>query len=156
MFAKSIAVYIADIYTAIALLASNRWAGSILQEAADTESKVLEVPFEIVSVRRAALRELAAEWSRLRFQGKWIFTACIIVSFLLLAWEARKARAIIKSRDISYAFTNVMSQHWYSLRSYDHFCFFQQIDNSKKKKDELAFFVFFTFKGGSCPCRPPP
>lgn len=80
-------------------------------------------------------------------QGKWIFTGCIIVSFLLLLWEGRKARAIIKSRNISYAFTNVMSQNWYSLRSYDHFCFFCQIDNSKKKKDELAFFVFFTFKG---------
>ncbi|SCV72377.1 BQ2448_3914 [Microbotryum intermedium] len=130
LFIKSIAVYAADIYTAIALLASGRWSGSILQsEAAASSSKgssVLEVPFSI---------------------GKWIFTGCIIFSLLLLAWEARKSRAIIKSRDISYAFTNVMSQSWYALRSYDHFCFFCQIDNSKKKKDEFAFFVFFTFKG---------
>lgn len=37
-----------------------------------------------------------------------------------------------------------MSQNWYCLRSYDHFCFFCQIDNSKKKKDEAVFFVFFT------------
>jgi hypothetical protein len=81
--------------------------------------------------------------------GKWIFFGCIIFSFLLLLWEARKSRAIIKSRDISYAFTNVMSQNWYALRSYDHYCFFCQIDNSKKKKDEFAFFVFFTFKGTS-------
>lgn len=101
--------------------------------------------------------------------GKWVFTGCIIFSFLLLLWEARKSRAIIKSRDISYAFTNVvccrstpittrvrqlivflfsqMSQDYYSLRSYDHFCFFSQINNSKKKKDEFAFFIFFTFKG---------
>ena len=62
-------------------------------------------------------------------------------------WESRKARKIVRSRDISYAFTNVMSQNWYGLRSYDHFCFFCQIDNSKKKKDEFAFFIFFTFKG---------
>ena len=41
--------------------------------------------------------------------GKWIFFACIIVSFLLALWDARKARAIVKSRDISYAFTNVMA-----------------------------------------------
>lgn len=33
------------------------------------------------------------------------------------------------------------------MKSYDHFCFFSQINNSKKKKDEFAFFVFFTFKG---------
>lgn len=88
---------------------------------------------------------------------------------LLFLWEARKSRAIIRSRDISYAFTNVsgylcepavasahlwllasgqpcllvlpacrqvMAQNYYSLKSYDHFCFFSQIDNSKKKKDE--------------------
>ncbi|GAA5822155.1 hypothetical protein JCM5353_006251 [Sporobolomyces roseus] len=130
LFVKSIAVYVADIYTLVALLASNRWAASILQsEAAQGDgasSNVLEVPFSI---------------------GKWIFFGCIIFSFLLLLWEARKARAIVKSRDISYAFTNVMSQNWYALRSYNHFCFFCQIDNSKKKKDEFAFFIFFTFKG---------
>ncbi|GAA6017344.1 hypothetical protein JCM10207_005601 [Rhodosporidiobolus poonsookiae] len=130
MFAKSIAVYVADIYTLVALLASNRWSASILQsdaaKADKASSNVLEVPFSI---------------------GKWIFFGCIIFSFLLLLWEARKARAIIKSRDISYAFTNVMSQNWYALRSYDHYCFFCQIDNSKKRKDEFAFFVFFTFKG---------
>ncbi|BGP43940.1 Potassium transporter [Rhodotorula kratochvilovae] len=130
LFLISIAVYIADIYTLIALLASNRWSGQILQsEAAQDDSKssnVLEVPFSI---------------------GKWIFFGCIIFSFLLLLWEARKARAIVKSRDISYAFTNVMSHNWYALRSYNHFCFFSQIDNSKKKKDNFAFFVFFTFKG---------
>ncbi|KAK4046883.1 Potassium transporter [Microbotryomycetes sp. JL201] len=129
LFAKSIAVYIADIYTAVALLASNRWSATYLQAADDdgsSHSTLLQVPFKV---------------------GKWVFTGCIIFSFLLLLWEARKARAIIKSRDISYAFTNVMSQNWYSLRSYDHFCFFCQIDNSKKKKDEFAFFIFFTFKG---------
>ncbi|KAK4704430.1 hypothetical protein P7C70_g1775, partial [Phenoliferia sp. Uapishka_3] len=145
---KSFAVYIADVYTAIALLASNHWSGSVLQsQAAKEGSSVLEVPFSI---------------------GKWVFAGCIIFSFLLLLWEGRKSRAIIKSRDISYAFTNVSAQNWYSLRSYDHFCFFSQIDNSKKKKDEFvlsalgvvdckaddpcavlrfAFFIFFTFKG---------
>ncbi|GAA6063820.1 hypothetical protein JCM10212_002577 [Sporobolomyces blumeae] len=130
LFVKSIAVYIADIYTLVALLASNRWSGTILQSEAakgdGASSNVLEVPFSI---------------------GRWIFFGCIIFSFLLLVWEARKSRAIVKSRDISYAFTNVMSQNWYALRSYDHFCFFCQIDNSKKKKDEFAFFIFFTFKG---------
>lgn len=86
-----------------------------------------------------------------------------VLSFLLFLWEARKARAIIRSRDISYAFTNVrrqmcfvvgghpseadgshsakqvMAQNYYSLKSYDTFCFFSQIDNSKKKKDEYVF-----------------
>jgi len=121
---KSFLVYASDIYTAVVLLASNKWSGQLLEDAGD--SKTIRVPFNI---------------------GKWIFTGCIIMSFLLLAWEARKARNIIRSRDISYAFTNVMANNYYSMKSYDYFCFFSQINNSKKTKDDLAFFVFFTFKG---------
>jgi hypothetical protein len=152
MFIKSIAVYIADIYTLISLFVSGKWSASILNSDAaksdSTSSSVLEVPF---SVRFSSLLSLfyRTELLFLGQIGKWIFFGCIIFSFLLLLWEARKSRAIIKSRDISYAFTNVMSQNWYALRSYDHYCFFCQIDNSKKKKDEFAFFVFFTFKGAS-------
>ncbi len=33
-----------------------------------------------------------------------------------LAYEAYKSKKIIQSRDISYAFTNVMANHYYSLR----------------------------------------
>lgn len=120
---KSILVYCSDLYTMIAMLANNYWSGNILSE---DSSSTIKVPFTI---------------------GKWIFTGCIIFSILLLAWEGRKARMIIRSRDISYAFTNIMANDYYSLKSYNHFCFFSQINNSKKKKDEFAFFVFFTFKG---------
>ncbi|GAA97505.1 uncharacterized protein L969DRAFT_83806 [Mixia osmundae IAM 14324] len=121
---KSAGVYVADLYTAIAMLASNHWSGSLIADAGG--STAVTVPFKI---------------------GKWIFTGCILLSFLLLAWEAKKARAIVRSRDISFAFTNVMANNWYSIRSYDHFCFFCQVSSSKKKKDDFAFFVFFTFKG---------
>ncbi|EHS63835.1 uncharacterized protein PGTG_21874 [Puccinia graminis f. sp. tritici CRL 75-36-700-3] len=121
---KSVLVYASDIYTMVLLLASNHWAGSILESSAGRSA--MNVPFKV---------------------GKWIFFGCIIFSFLLLFWEAKKSRAIIKSRDISYAFTNVMANNYYSMKSYDHFCFFSQINNSKKKKDDFAFFVFFTFKG---------
>ncbi|KAG0141989.1 hypothetical protein CROQUDRAFT_135859 [Cronartium quercuum f. sp. fusiforme G11] len=121
---KSVLVYCSDIYTMVLLLASNHWAGSILESSGG--SSAMNVPFSI---------------------GKWIFFGCIIFSFLLLAWEAKKSRAIIRSRDISYAFTNVMANNYYSMKSYDHFCFFSQINNSKKKKDDFAFFIFFTFKG---------
>ena len=63
LFVKSIAVYIADIYTLVALLASNRWAASILQsEAAQgngASSNVLEVPFSVSPARFPSLtREL--------------------------------------------------------------------------------------------------
>jgi len=123
---KSFAVYIADIYTAITLLAFHHFNGSIYDRVQQNSDNTVSVPFAY---------------------GKWIFTGCIIFSFLLLAYEAHKSRAVIRSRDISYAYTNVMANNYYSIRSYDYFCFFCQINNSKKKKDELAFFIFFTFKG---------
>jgi hypothetical protein len=33
--------------------------------------------------------------------------------------------------------------------NYDNFCLFCHIEGSTKKKDDFAFFIFFTFKGGS-------
>ncbi|SNX82644.1 uncharacterized protein MEPE_01350 [Melanopsichium pennsylvanicum] len=126
MVVKSFAVYVADIYTAITLLAYGHFSGSLYEKVQNDPENNFRVPISY---------------------GRWIFTGCIIFSFLLLAYEAYKSRAIIKSRDISYAYTNVMANNYYSLRSYDHFCFFDHINDSKKKKDELAFFIFFTFKG---------
>ena len=35
-----------------------------------------------------------------------------------LAYESHKARKVIASRDISYAFTNVMANGYYSLRAF--------------------------------------
>ncbi|KAG6902295.1 hypothetical protein C0995_001905 [Termitomyces sp. Mi166 len=74
------------------------------------------------------------------------FMVYMLDIFSALAYEARKSKKIIASRDISYAFTNVMANNYYSLRSYDHFCFFDHISNSTKTSDDFAFFVFFTFK----------
>lgn len=123
LVAKSFLVYLSDIYTAITMLSSKTWSSSIYTRCPPDECPT--VSFEV---------------------GRWIFVACILFSFLLLAYEAQKAKKIIASRDISYAFTNVMANSYYSLRSYNHFCFFSQIENSTKKKDDFAFFIFFTFK----------
>ena len=67
-----------------------------------------------------------------------------------LAYESQKSKKIIASRDISFAFTNVMANNYYTLRSYNHFCFFEHISDSTKTIDDFAFFVFFTFKSLSC------
>lgn len=140
------------------MLTSKDWSNKIFTACQDPRGCVA-IPFEV---------------------AKWLFVGCIIFSFLLvrthipspramshaiqLAYEARKAKKIIASRDISFAFTNVMAQNYYSLRmfrqcpdqylsltggsgSYDHFCFFCHINDSTKKKDDFAFFIFFTFKG---------
>lgn len=71
---------------------------------------------------------------------------------------------MIDSRDISYAFTNLMANDYYAFsenrllprlrnafadfaESYDNHCLFSQISSSTKKKDDFAFWIFFTFKG---------
>jgi hypothetical protein len=121
---KSFLVYISDIYTATTMLTSNGWSNKIFSSCQEKNGCVA-IPFDV---------------------AKWLFVGCIIFSFLLLAYEARKSKKIIASRDISFAFTNIMASNYYSLRSYDHFCFFCHINDSTKKKDDFAFFIFFTFK----------
>lgn len=124
---KSFAVYLSDLFSAITMLTTKQWSNGIFEQCkAKNLDNCVVVDFSV---------------------GKWIFVGCIIFGYLLLMYEAWKAKKIILSRDISYTFTNVMAQNYYSFRSYDHFCFFLQIENSTKKKDDFAFFVFFTFKG---------
>ncbi|KAG0261030.1 hypothetical protein DFQ27_003172 [Actinomortierella ambigua] len=78
---------------------------------------------------------------------KWIFMSCIVLSFVLLAWDIKRAVEVIKSRDISYAFTSMIASRYYCITSYAHFCLFEKIHQSKKSIDEVAFFCFFTFRG---------
>ncbi|KAH8106112.1 hypothetical protein BXZ70DRAFT_918290 [Cristinia sonorae] len=123
---KDLLVYVSDIFTAVTMLSTDSWSNAIFESCPPTEENgCVYIPFNI---------------------GKWLFFGCIIFSFLLLAYEGHKAKKIIASRDISYAFTNVMANNYYSLRSYDHFCFFNHISDSTKRMDDFAFFVFFTFK----------
>jgi len=121
---KSFLVYVSDIFSAVTMLTTHGWSNQIFNDCPHVDGCVF-IPFNV---------------------GKWLFVGCIIFSFLLLAYEARKAKKIIASRDISYAFANEMANHYYSLRSYDHFCFFDHISNSTKTSDDFAFFVFFVFK----------
>ncbi|OCF44796.1 hypothetical protein I317_01285 [Kwoniella heveanensis CBS 569] len=123
-FLKSVAVYGFDIFTAVTMILSSHWTNAVQRRCGD--DCAIEVKFDI---------------------AKWVFVGCIIFSFLLLAYETWKTKRVIDSRDISYAFTNLMANDYYSFKAYDNFCLFCHIENSTKKKDDFAFFVFFTFKG---------
>jgi hypothetical protein len=91
--------------------------------------------------------------------SRWIFSGCIIFSFLLLAKDWWTARKIIRSRDISFAYTNLMgtlpdktdliaANRWFSVRGgYAYFCLFDRLGDSRHAWDSIAFFVFFSFKG---------
>ena len=111
---KSFLVYVSDIFSAITMLTTQNWSNEVLEQCQNTNGCVF-IPFNT---------------------GKWLFVGCIIFSFLLasifwsiiiiallnlttqLAYESRKAKIIIASRDISYAFTNVMANNYYSLRGF--------------------------------------
>ncbi|KAF9911725.1 hypothetical protein EC991_002453 [Linnemannia zychae] len=123
---KGILIYCADLWTAVNLLVSGTWSNNLGVEHNQISFKNINISFEIY---------------------KWIFAACIILSFILLAWDMKKAVAIIASRDISYAFTSMIAYRFYAIKSYAHFCLFEKIHNSKKQIDEIAFFCFFTFRG---------
>ncbi|KAJ3321017.1 hypothetical protein HDV06_004676 [Boothiomyces sp. JEL0866] len=77
----------------------------------------------------------------------FIILLSFLVSFGLLALEWKKSWKVIQSRDISYAFTSVIAYRYYCIRSYPHYCFFNQIQNSRKTVDILAFWVFFKLRG---------
>ncbi|CAG8556809.1 3984_t:CDS:2, partial [Scutellospora calospora] len=47
--------------------------------------------------------------------SKWIYVGCIFASFILLVLEARKARSVMKSDDISFAFTNLIAYKCYTF-----------------------------------------
>ncbi|KAG7535952.1 hypothetical protein FFLO_03550 [Filobasidium floriforme] len=123
LLAKSFAVYCLDIFTAITMLSTDNWTNAIYRKCGD--DCVVTIKFEV---------------------AKWIFVGCIIASFVLLAYESCKARLIIRSRDIAFAYTNVMANDYYSVRDYDYFCFWCHVSESEKKKDIITGFVFFTFK----------
>jgi hypothetical protein len=74
-------------------------------------------------------------------------TGSVVFSYVLLVIEWRKSMLIVQSRDISYAFTSTVAYRYYAIRSYAHFCFFQQIRSSRKTKDVMSFWVYFRLKG---------
>ncbi|KAK3820569.1 MAG: hypothetical protein JOS17DRAFT_688451, partial [Linnemannia elongata] len=123
---KGILIYCADLWTAVNLLVSDSWTSNLGVEGGQISFQSINISFEIY---------------------KWVFAACIVLSFILLAWDMKKAAAIIQSRDISYAFTSMIAYRYYAIKSYAHFCLFSKIHNSKKQIDEIAFFCFFTFRG---------
>ncbi|OLL24363.1 putative vacuolar membrane protein [Neolecta irregularis DAH-3] len=113
---KSCAIYCSELWTAISLLAFNKWNSSVQPK----------IPFAI---------------------SKWIFSGCIIFSYLLLIRDLWICRKILKSRDIATAYFNINVQRTYCVRDYNYYCLFEKLTESKKKKDDFAFFVLFTFKG---------
>lgn len=80
--------------------------------------------------------------------AKWVFVGCIILSLVLLLYESYWAYKVYLTQDIALTFSNLMTFDYFSVKKYDNFCLFCKISKQKKKTDKLAFFIYFTFKGG--------
>ncbi|KAJ3363711.1 hypothetical protein GGF32_003748 [Allomyces javanicus] len=132
---RSFIVYLADMSTAMLIILFNQWS---------TKS-----PDEIVKDPKLAkaLGVSPSTYHNLADNLRWVYVGSIIVSFLLLANDMRKSRRIIQSHDISFAFTDVIAYRYYCLRSFAHWCFFQEIRMHHKTSDQIAQFVFFQLKG---------
>lgn len=140
---KDILVYMADLGSAVILVASN---SDVIFNKGGNGTIVFSPNFNSNSTAKTTSNTII-----LALGGPLVIFALILASlmasFILLIFEWRKANQIIRSRDISYAFTSEVAYSYYTIRSYPHYCFFSQIQNSRKPVDVLAFWVFFKFRG---------
>ncbi|ROT36635.1 hypothetical protein SODALDRAFT_282187 [Sodiomyces alkalinus F11] len=120
MLIVSIAVYGVDTFTAINLLAFDRWSSAI-QPAID---------FQI---------------------SKWIFSACIIASFVNLAFEQLRAMRVMKRGNIAECYLDNIAVRLESLRfgkgqGFKRFLVFAELTKSKKGAEYIALFTYFSFQ----------
>ncbi|KAL2755970.1 hypothetical protein ACRALDRAFT_2079244, partial [Sodiomyces alcalophilus JCM 7366] len=120
MLIVSIAVYGVDTFTAVNLLAFDRWSSAI-QPAID---------FQI---------------------SKWIFSACIIASFVNLAFEQLRAMRVMRRGNIAECYLDNIAVRLESLRfgkgqGFKRFLVFAELTKSKKGAEYIALFTYFSFQ----------
>eukprot|EP00158_Paraphelidium_tribonemae_P009508 Partr_v1_DN28885_c2_g1_i2_m33036 putative Conserved hypothetical protein len=76
----------------------------------------------------------------------YVYLACLLASALIFLFDLAKANRIVRSRLISFAFTNTIAYRYYCFSKYSYFCFFQKIHEMKRTSDQTALFVFFRLK----------
>ncbi|KAF8246745.1 hypothetical protein K440DRAFT_321100 [Wilcoxina mikolae CBS 423.85] len=123
----SVTCYAADIYTAVILLAYNRWTNDILEKAS-------LINFDVAKI---------------------VFSVCIFFSFILLAIDWFFAVKVIKSDGVAEAYMNVIALRFNCIRGgkgkgdtgWKRFLVFARLTKSRGVVDYLALFTYFAFKG---------
>ncbi|POR38466.1 Uncharacterized protein TPAR_01325 [Tolypocladium paradoxum] len=116
----SIAVYSVDSFTAVNLLAFNRWSSKI--EPA--------IPISV---------------------SKWIFSGCIIASFVNLGFEGIRATRVMKRRNVAECYMDSLAARWESIRlgsgqGWRRFLVFTELTKSNKGAEYIALFTYFSFQ----------
>lgn len=117
----SLAVYGVDTFTAVNLLAFNKWTSQIN-------------PAIPVSISR------------------WIFSGCIIASWVNLAFEWLRAIRVMRRGAVAESYLDSLAVRIQSIRpgngrGWRRFLVFAELTKSKAGAEYIALFVYFSFQG---------
>ncbi|KAM5348769.1 hypothetical protein ACJ41O_008592 [Fusarium nematophilum] len=119
MLIISVAVYAVDTFTAVNLLAFDRWSSKIDPA----------ISFDV---------------------SKWIFSICIILSFMNLAYEGVRAVRVMKRGNVAECYLDSLAVRWESVRlgseGWKRFLVFAELTKSKEGAQYIALFTYFSFQ----------
>jgi potassium channel KCH len=120
MLFVSLAVYGVDTFTAVNLLAFNKWSGEI--------EPVID--FDI---------------------SKWIFSICIIASFINLGFEHVRAWRVMRRGNIAECYLDSLAVRLESIRvgkgrGFKRFLVFAELTKSKQGAEYIALFTYFSLQ----------
>lgn len=121
MLFVSISVYAVDTFTAINLLAFNRWAGQIEPS----------IPLKY---------------------SRWVFSGCIILSFVLLIYRWLRALKVMRGGKIAKSYLDPLAVRVECIRmgkegrGWRRFLVFAELTKSRKGADYVALFAYFSFE----------
>ena len=118
----SITVYAVDTFTAVNLLVFNRWSSEIS-------------PTQLISFTAS----------------KWIFSICIILSFLNIGYEHIRAQRIMRRGSVAESYLDNLavrleSIRWGKGKGWKRFLVFAELTKSKKGAEYIALFTYFSFQ----------
>lgn len=118
----SIAVYAVDTFTAVNLLVFDRWSSEI-------------APTQLISFT----------------VSKWIFSICIILSVVNLAYEHIRAMRIMRRGSVAECYLDNLAVRLESVRfgkgqGWKRFLVFAELTKSKKGAEYIALFTYFSFQ----------
>jgi len=116
----SVAVYGVDTFTAVNLLAFDKWSSEIQPG----------IPFAV---------------------SKWIFSVCIILSFINLGYEHFRANKVMRRGNVAECFLDDLAVRLESIRlgkaqGWRRFLVFTELTKSKKRLEYIALFTYFSFQ----------
>ncbi|KAL6694825.1 hypothetical protein J3F84DRAFT_31527 [Trichoderma pleuroticola] len=83
--------------------------------------------------------------------SKWIFSVCIILSFVNLGFEWIRAARKIKRGNVAEVYLDSLAVRWESIRlgsgqGFKRFLVFTELTKSKKGAEYIALFTYFSFQ----------